>query len=82
MVVKTDLGSTKDFLDWDDAANVFKVHEYAALELYVGSHIVCMEVAFYNSTYREEYNDCFVLTILTNKTIEENVTWVPPEVVV
>ena len=65
-------------MDWDDTSRVFKVHEGAALELYVGSHLICMEVSFYNSTYREEYDDCFTLTIVSNLTASPK-AFVPPE---
>ena len=76
--MKVDFGTAKDFMDWDDTSRVFKVHEGAALELYVGSHLICMEIAFFNSTYREEYEDCFTITIVANLTASPK-AFVPPE---
>lgn len=64
MEVKVDLGSAKDFVEWDDELETFVVHEGEAVDMYVGDHVICMNVAHFNETYREEYNDCFTLTIL------------------
>lgn len=64
MKVTVDYGTARNFLTWDDDNEAFVVHEGEAYEAYVGVHHVCMTVAFSNSTYREEYNDCFSLTVL------------------
>lgn len=37
-----------------------------------------MNIAHFNETYREEYNDCFTITILPK--VKETVTWTPPDI--
>ena len=78
MEVTVDLGSAKDFVEWDEQTNNFVVHENDATEEYVGDHEICMKVSHFNETYREEYEDCFTLTIHP-KPVEPDVTWTPPE---
>lgn len=77
MEVTIDYGTAKDFVTWDDEKDVFVIHEGDAEDLYVGKHEICMNVAYFNSTYREEYNDCFTITILPRE--KDNSTWTPPD---
>ena len=85
MLVTPKLGTAKDFLYWDDDIDAFVIHEGAALEEFVGDHYICLNVAYFNETYHEEYDDCFTMTInantteAENQTIVANETWVPPE---
>ena len=76
MEVTVDYGSAKDFVEWDDEKDVFVIHQGDATGLYVGEHEICMNVAHFNETYREEYNDCFTITILPEP---EDPTWQPPD---
>ena len=47
-------------------------------ERYIGDHVIEMKVAFYNETYREEYNDWFTLTIEEPYVEPVIPVWVPP----
>ncbi len=74
-------------MKWDEEAEAFVVEEGAAKDEFVGEHLICMNVAYFNETYRDEYEDCFTLTIKANATVVENeeqavfndTAWVPPE---
>jgi len=77
MTVTVDLGTAKDFMYWDADTQDFKINEDVATELYVGTHTICMNVAHFNETYREEYNDCFKVTIRAPDVVVPK--WTPPE---
>lgn len=89
MLVTVDLGTAKEFLSWDDEVDAFVVIEGATKDEYVGIHIICMNVVYFNETFREDYDDCFTLTIKANTTVVEEefvminneTTWVPPEII-
>ena len=71
-LVTIDLGTAKGFMKWDEEADAFVVEEGAAKDEFVGEHLICMNVAYFNETYRDEYEDCFTLTIKANATVAEN----------
>ena len=64
MDVRVDLGLAADFLQFDTTTNSFTVAtDSIDLQEHCGTYEICAQILFKNTTYIEQYSDCFQLTI-------------------
>ena len=78
--ISVDLVNAGGFLSWEAELSAFAILAGATREANVGSYRICMEVLFFNATYREEFSDCFRLMVEPQPVPEETtIEWTPPE---
>jgi len=77
MEVKAELGDAFRFSEYDQVANIFRVHSGLTVKEDVGDYMIMIQARFFNETYDEKFSGHFWLTVWDDPiTIEQ---WMPPD---
>ena len=67
MRLEVDLGGASKFTSYEDETNTFKVHSTLLEHADIGSYKISLVATFSNTTYSEEFEDSFYLTVVPDE---------------